>query len=117
MADCRTHSEERPVSKSYKRVNIMILDEQYRELNNRSLNISGVIRDLLGDYLSHHTITVQVSEETRRLYDTIVANTGATDDDIEVHLRAALARVLDDRIAQMQSLRQRLISEQPTDES
>jgi hypothetical protein len=111
MADCRTHLEEYPVSKGYKRVNIMILDEQYRELSNRELNISGVIRDLLGDYLSRHTITVQVTEETRRLYDTIIANTGATDEDIEVHLRAALARVLDDRIAQMQALRQRLVDD------
>ncbi len=95
----------------YKRVNIMIRDDQYRTLSEQGLNLSGLIRDLLGDYLSENVITIQVSEETKRLYDTVVANTGSTDQEIEVHLRAALAKVLEQKIADMKRLHQRLVDE------
>ena len=96
---------------SYKRVNIMILEEQYRQLSERQLNVSGLIRDLLGDHLSGSTVTIQVGEETRQLYDTVVSNTGATDADIEVHLRKALARVLQVKIGEMQQLHRQLVAE------
>ena len=99
------------MDKPTRRVNIVILEEQYRALSERGLNLSGLIRDLLGDYLSQDKITVQVSEETRRIYDAIVANTGASDADIEIHLRVALALVLQDKIAQMEQLREKLVSE------
>lgn len=99
------------MNKSYKRVNITILDKQYGELTERGLNVSGLIRDLLGDYLSSSAITIQVSDETRRLYDLIVSNTGATDEDIEVHLRVALADVLESKIAEMKRLHQQLSAE------
>jgi hypothetical protein len=100
------------MDKSYKRVNIMILEEQYEQLSERGLNLSGLIRDLLGDYLSHNTVTLQVSEETRRLYDRIISNTGASDEEIEVHLRAAFAGVLKRKIDEMQDLHEELIAEQ-----
>lgn len=98
---------------AYKRINIMVLEDQYHVLSERGLNISGLIRDLLGDYLSENSVTVQVGEETRQLYDTVVANTGATDQEIEVHLREALARVLEDRINQMQHLHRQLVDGAP----
>lgn len=98
------------MSEPYKRVNVMLLEKQYQALIDQGLNISGLIRDLLGDYLSANSITLQVSEETRRLYDQIVSNTGATDADIEVHLRAALAQVLKGKIEQMQALHERLVT-------
>jgi hypothetical protein len=92
----------------YKRVNILITESQYQELSERELNFSGLIRDLLGDYLSHHSITLQVSDETRRIYDTVISNTGSTDQEIEIHLRAALAEVLEKQIESMQNLRKLL---------
>lgn len=100
------------MEKSYKRVNVMILEEQYDALTARELNVSGLIRDLLGDYLSRSTIILQVSDETRRVYDRIVSNTGASDADIEVHLRTALASVLKGKIEEMQSLHETLVAEQ-----
>ena len=95
----------------YKRVNVMIREDQYRRLSESGLNLSGLIRDLLGDYLSENVVNIQVSEETRRIYDLVVSNTGSTDEEIEVHLRAALAKVLEQKIDEMREIHDRLISE------
>lgn len=96
---------------TYKRVNVMILEDQYQALNERGLNVSGLIRDLLGDHLSDNAITLQVSEDTRRIYDLVVSNTGSTDEDIEGHLRVALANVLEQRIGEMQQIHKQLVKE------
>jgi hypothetical protein len=96
------------MDKHYKRINITIGLEQYDKLSERGVNVSGLIRDLIGDYLSASTVTLQVSEDTRRLYDLVVSNTGAGDQDIEVHLRAALVKALDDKIVAMQELKRRV---------
>ena len=95
----------------YRRLNITILEEQYQRLQEQGLNISGLIRDLLGDHLSGSTVTIQVSEETRSMYNQIVSNTGATDREIEVHLKAALADVLEQKIAEMRALHEHLKAE------
>ena len=94
--------------KVYRRVNITILEDQYESLAGKGLNISGLIRDLLGDYLSEHAITLQVGEETREIYDRVVANTGASDQELEGHLREALASLLERKIAEMSVLRGKL---------
>ena len=99
------------MEKRYRRLNITILDDQYETLQQQGLNISGLIRDLLGDHLSGSTVTIQVGEETRELYNRIVSNTGATDQEIEVHLKAALARVLQQKIVEMQELHDHLQAE------
>jgi hypothetical protein len=96
------------MSRQNRRINIVIGEDQYEALTARGLNVSGLVRDLVGDYLSASTITLRVSDETRRLYDLLVANGGATDEDIEVHLKVALARVLEARIGEMQALHKRL---------
>jgi hypothetical protein len=96
------------MDKHYKRINITIGEDQYAKLGERGVNISGLIRDLVGDYLSSNVITLQVGDETRRLYDLVVSNTGATDSDIEVHLREALVKVLDEKIAAMQALKKQV---------
>ena len=100
------------MEKAFKRVNVMIGEAQYEALTARGLNVSGLVRDLLGDYLSASVVTVQVSEDTRRLYDMVVANTGSTDQEIEVHLRASLAKMLEQKIAEMRDLHAALLREQ-----
>lgn len=96
------------MERHYKRINITIGDEQYAALSERGVNISGLIRDLVGDYLTGNKITLQVGEETRRLYELVIANTGATDTDLEGPLRQALAHLLEQRIAEMQALYQKI---------
>ena len=67
-----------------KRISLMLKAEQYERLNQEGINTSGLVRDLLDDYLSDHKVTISVTEETRALYDRIVSNTGSTDDEVEV---------------------------------
>jgi hypothetical protein len=86
----------------------MVREDQYRNLTERDLNVSGLIRDLIDDYLSEHKITVSVGEETRNLYDQIVANTGSTDVDVEIYFREALKHLLRDKIKAMQKLQERI---------
>ena len=95
-----------------RRINIVILEDQYQALSQRNLNVSGLIRDLLGDYLSKNVITLQVSAETRKIYETVVSNTSTTDSDIESHRRMALADVLERQIGEMKELHQKLLEEQ-----
>ena len=95
----------------YKRVNITIREDQYHTLSEQGLNVSGLIRDLLGDYFSENVITLQVSEETRRIYDRVIANTGSNDQELETHLRRALAQLLENKIAGMQALHSQLTQE------
>jgi hypothetical protein len=87
-----------------RRISLMVREDQYQALTDRGLNVSGLVRDLIDDYLSEHTITISVGEETRSLYDQIVANTGSTDVDIEVYFREALKHMLRDKIRAMQKL-------------
>jgi len=86
----------------------MVREDQYRELSDRNLNVSGLVRDLIDDYLSRDTVTVSVGEETRQLYDQIVANTGTTDQDVEVYFREALKNMLRDKIKAMQALEEKI---------
>lgn len=87
-----------------KRISLLLREEQYQALNERGVNVSGLIRDLVDDYLSEHKVTLGVSEETRSLYDKIVSNTGSTDKDIEKYFRDALGAMLKDKILEMQDL-------------
>ncbi len=89
---------------SLRRISLMVREDQYRSLSDRGLNVSGLIRDLIDDYLSEHKITISVGEETRNLYSQIVANTGTTDVDVEVYFREALKHLLSDKIKAMQQL-------------
>jgi esterase/lipase len=94
-----------------KRVSLMLKEEQYKEISDSGLNLSGLVRDLLDDHFSEHKITLSVSEETRKLYDLIVSNTGSTDEDVEKYLKDTLKLLLADRIQAMQDL-QRDISDE-----
>ncbi len=98
----------------YKRVNVMIGEEQYRTLSDQGINVSGLIRDLIGDHLSDNVITLQVSEETRQIYDTVISNTGSDDRELETHFRVSLASLLEEKIADMRALHQRLVDEGKT---
>ena len=91
-----------------RRISLMVREDHYRKLTDRRLNVSGLIRDLMNDYLSEHKITISVGEETRGLYDQIVANTGSTDEDVEVYFREALRHLLRDKIKSMQKLEEKI---------
>lgn len=96
------------MSEELRRISLMVREDQHQQLIQSGLNVSGLIRDLIDDYLSHHKITVSVTEETRRVYDQVISNTGATDGDIEKYLVKSLKDLLRSRIKQMQDLEKKI---------
>jgi hypothetical protein len=93
---------------SMKRISLLLREDQYKQITDEGINLSGLVRDLLDDYMSEHKITLSVSEETRKLYDLIVSNTGATDEDVEKYLQDTLKLLLKDRIKAMQELEKKI---------
>ncbi len=96
----------------YKRVNVMIGEDQHDAVTAQGLNLSGLVRDLLGDHLSQSKITIAVSEETRQIYDMVVSNTDSTDREVEVYLREALTHVLERNITRLKQVHAKLVAEQ-----
>lgn len=88
----------------FRRISLMIREDQHLRLSEPDLNMSALIRSLIDDHFSESKITLAVSEETAQLYRQVVSNTGSTDADVEPYLRAALKRMLKDRITQMERL-------------
>jgi post-segregation antitoxin (ccd killing protein) len=88
-----------------KRINVMIAEHQYERLSEAGINISGLIRDLIEDHISDHVINLRVSSKTYELYNRIVANTGATDEDIEPLLVDILRKLLNARLDKIKELR------------
>ena len=89
----------------------MLREDQYNKVTEAGLNLSGLVRDLLDDYLSEHKIILSVTEETKSLYDLIVSNTGSTDEDVEKYLKNTLKLLLKDRIKAMQELESRVFED------
>ena len=58
-----------------KRISLMIREDQYQLISKKDLNLSGLLRDLLDDYFSEHTITLSVEEDTKEIYE-MIAETG-----------------------------------------
>jgi antitoxin component of RelBE/YafQ-DinJ toxin-antitoxin module len=90
------------------RVNVTILESQHAQLAKLGINVSALIRELLSDYLSRNTIVIRVDDDTRELYDTVVANTGATHEEVARELRPILARILDSKLERLKQLRRQL---------
>mgnify|MGYP003393537647 CR=1 FL=1 len=94
--------------KTRKRISITIPESCYIDVMARGLKLSGLISNLLQDHFAGSAITIRVAEETRRLYQLVVSNTGYGDADIEVHLRAVLQDLLGRKIVELETLRQQL---------
>ena len=91
-----------------KRINLMISEDQYEEIQRRGLNLSAFIRDLIEDHFSDHVIKVSVSPETYRLYNQVISNTGATDKDVDPLLVETLGKLLDVRLNKIKDLKSKL---------
>ena len=96
------------MSGELRRISLMIREDQHQKLLDSGLNVSGLVRDLVDDYMSEFKITLSVSEDTRKIYDKVVSNTGATDQDLEVYIVKALKEMLKGRIKEMQELERNL---------
>ena len=96
------------MSGDLRRISLMVREDQHQKLLDSGLNVSGLVRDLIDDYLSDFKITLSVSQETREIYDKVVSNTGATDTDLEKYIVKSLKELLKIRIQQMQDLHEKL---------
>ena len=96
------------MSKEHKSICLVIRNDQYEQLQEMNINVSGFIRDIIDDRLSDHTITLNVTPETRALYNQIVSTSAKGDTDIEPYLRNALKSMLETRIKEMKSLQDSL---------
>lgn len=96
------------MSKELKSICLVIRNDQYAQLQDMNINVSGFIRDIIDDRLSDHTITLNVTPETRTLYNQIVSTSPKGDTDIEPYLRDALKKLLQDRIVEMKALQESL---------
>lgn len=105
------------MERDLKRISLMIGEDQYNEINKRQLNLSWLIRELLDTYLKQNTITLDVSKDTRELYEQIVGTQGDDiDDDFEPLLRNALKALLKVKIEKMQQLAKTAFSKKGEEE-
>lgn len=96
------------MAKELKRISLLIREDQYQEISEKGLNLSGLMRDLLDDYFSEHAITISVSEETKAIYDMVVSNTASSDEELEFHLRSSLKNLLGEKIEYMKRIQEQL---------
>lgn len=87
-----------------KRVSLLIGEDQYDQLSERGLNVSWLIRDLIDQYFSEKKITLDVSEETLKLYQKVVGLTGGKDEEFENYFKKALHEFLKSKIDEMREL-------------
>lgn len=92
----------------FKRVNVLIREDQHQQVMGLGLSLSGLIRDLLDDRFSDTTIVLSVSKRTRKLYDHIISNFGVGDTELERFFVHALDRFLSERQKEIDVLKKRL---------
>lgn len=93
-----------PSERELHRISLMIGEDQYRTLTEKGLNLSWLVRDLLDQYLNEKRITLEAGEETRELYQKIIASSGGLGADFEPFFREALHAFLKHRIETMMKL-------------
>lgn len=86
----------------------MVREDQHELVAEKGLNISGLVRDLLDDYLSDYKITLAVSKETRDVYDMVISNTSSSDEELEKYLKQSLKSLLKEKIDYMIEIHKKL---------
>jgi hypothetical protein len=93
-----------PTDRELKRISLLIGEDQYKGINDRGLNLSWLIRDLIDDYLSERKIVLNVTDETLALYQKVISATGSLDQEFEPFFKNALQLFLKSKIESMQQL-------------
>ena len=94
----------------FKRINVLVREDQYDKVSQSGLNMSGLIRDLLDDHFSNDKIVFAVSGKAKNIYQNIISNLGAEDKELEVYFLHALDQYLEDKTKQIESLRKTIKS-------
>ena len=96
------------MEQKFKRINILIRPDQHDKVMKNGLSLSGLVRDLLDDRFNENIITLSLSKRSKRLYDHIISNFGAGDDELEHFFVEALDRFLEIRSKEIDLLRVQL---------
>ncbi len=92
----------------YRRVNVLIREDQHEKVTELGLSLSGLLRDLLDDRFSDTNVILSVSRRTRKLYDNIISNFGVGDTELERFFVQALDRFLSERSKEIEILKKKL---------
>ena len=101
----------RESSENFKRISVLVREDQYERVVAANLNMSGLIRGLLEDHFSEERIVFSVSPEVKEVYRTVVSNFGAEDKDLEVYFLEALDKYLEEKTRQIDALRKTIKSQ------
>lgn len=96
------------MEEKFKRINILIRPDQHARVMKNGLSLSGLVRDLLDDRFNENIVTLSLSKRSKRLYDHIVSNFGAGDDELERFFVEALDRFLEVRSKEIDLIRVQL---------
>ncbi len=89
--------------KEMKRVNVIISKEQHERIHAKGLNLSAIVREALEDEINAHTITLSVSDQTKKLYMQLFEETQFNDSEFEPYLKNALNDFVEDLIEKRQN--------------
>ena len=91
--------------KNLKRINILVTDQQYEQVDKAGLNMSGLVRGLLEDHFSDEKIVLSVSPKVKQVYQHIISNFGGEDKHLESYFLEALDKYLAEKTKQIEALR------------
>lgn len=92
------------IDRELKKVSLSIGEDQYKEISQRGLNLSWLIRDLIDQFLHEKKVILDVNEETLKVFQKVVKHTNGIDSDFEIFFREALHAFLKHKIEKMQKL-------------
>jgi len=93
------------LERKYRRINVLIEENQYEQVQKANLNLSGLIRDLIDDHFSDKKIQIRISKEGREFYDQAISNFGVSDEELEATFLQALDQTLAEKTAHLEALR------------
>ena len=97
-------------SGKYKRINVLVRDDQYQTVAKAGLNMSGLMRGLLDDHFSDEKIVFSVSARVKKVYQHLISNFGAEDKELEIYFLQALDQYLAEKTRQIETLRKTIKS-------
>ena len=96
------------MDENFKRINVLITQEQYQQVLKANLSLSGLIRDLLDDRFSDTRIVLSLGKETKKLYDYVISNFAVDDRDLEPQIIEALDKFLESKTKEIGRLRKKI---------
>lgn len=102
----------RESAETFKRISVLVREDQHERVVEAGLNMSGLIRGLLDDHFSDERIVFSVSPRVKDVYNTVISNFGGEDRQLEVYFLEALDKFLEEKTRQIAELRESIKAEE-----